>query len=166
MGPSEFHQEVTKYVYLEFRNAGRVHNVGVMSDLLSKFKQSLGKEDCSFHLMHGENLQTGDPTCVLVAVGEADGTTCAVDMKRRGADAMLASARKMRTMGRVLQYLGLGVALIGIPMILIFVGILVTVLGILMWRNGKKVANACQYQVDMLEMQMAMVSRMSGVRLL
>jgi len=166
MGPSESSLDATKYAYLEFRDGGRVHNVGVMSDLVSKLKQSLGKEGCTFHLLHGENLQTKDSASMVIAVGEADGVTYAVDMKRRGVDVTLANTRKARTMGRVLQYMGLALALVGIPMIMVFVGFFMIAVGIFMWRGGKKMAMAYQYQMDLLERQVTLVSRIPGVRLL
>lgn len=166
MGPSESNLDATKYAYLEFRDAGRVHNVGVMSDLLSKLKQSLGKEGCTFHFLHGENLQTKDSASVMIAVGESDGITYAMDMKRRGVDVTLANMRKARTMGRVLQYMGLALALVGIPMIMIFVGFFMIAVGIFMWRGGKKMAMVYRYQMDLLVQQVAAVSRIPGVRLL
>jgi hypothetical protein len=68
--------------------------------------------------------------------------------------------------GRVLQYMGLVLALIGILMIMVFVGIFMIGVGIFMWRAGKKIVNACQYQISLLERQKAMVSCIHGVRLL
>lgn len=166
MGPSESDLNSTKYAYLEFRNSGRVHNVTVMSDLVSKLKQSLSKEGATFHLIHGENVRTGDAASMAIAVGDADGNTYAIDMKRRGADVTVARLKKAAATGRVLQYVGLFMGLIGVLLILAIVGAPMVVLGILAWRNGKKMAVGCRAQVGLLEQQIAMVASISGARLL
>jgi hypothetical protein len=166
IGKSEGDLATTKYAYLEFRDKGRVRNVTAMSDLVGKLRQSLGVEDCEFHLISGQNAQTKDETNMLVAMGEPQGTVYAVDMRRRGLDIAMANSQRARTVGRVLQLGGILLALVGLPLSVVLIGIPMVLAGIFIWRSGKKMAAAMQYQLSLLEQQSAMIHGIPGVRLL
>lgn len=166
LGPSQTDVAGTTYAYLEFEDKGRVLNVTAMADLVSKLNRALGGDHFEFHLVTGQNVQTSSPSAMLVALGEPQGVTYAVDMRSRGLDQTLAGSRQARRMGRLLQFFGAGITLLGIPLMLAIIGFPMLVGGVLLWRHGKRIATTMQYQIELLETQAAMLGRLSGVRLL
>ena len=59
-GPSNANSEFRIFSYLDFRNAGRLHNVAIMADLEGKLKKLLGVDSCTMHLILGKNAINGD----------------------------------------------------------------------------------------------------------
>lgn len=165
VGPSEANLEYTKFGYLEFRGAGRVRNVTVITDLASKLKETLGSDNAAFHLIHGQHMQTGDATSMLVAVGREGGPVYSTDLKGRGFDETVRQTERTRKKSTMLHYVGIAVTLLSIPLILAIIGGLLVPWGIHMWRNGKASAAMAQYQLDLYAQVDAMVGRIPGVRL-
>ncbi|GKS87054.1 hypothetical protein AVMA1855_22900 [Acidovorax sp. SUPP1855] len=165
VGTSKSDVDATKFNYLEFRDAGRVRNVTVFADLLTKLRAAQGVECCSFHLVSGQHVQRGDVATVLVAVGRPNEPTFGIDMKARGSQDTVAHIEKARKMGKLMHWGGIAMIIIGIPLIPVFVGILIIGGGVILRRTGKNMVRGMQYQLDMLEQCSATLKRIPGVRL-
>ncbi len=166
VGPSRQEANATQFSYLEFRNEGRVRNVTVFDDMLSKLSETQNVGDALFYLLEGQNVRTADASTALIAVGREGGPTFGIDLKSRGSDSTMADTDRARRTGKLLQWAGAALVLLGIPLVLVFIGILMIGGGIVLWRTGKKIATGMEYQMEMLEQCSAMLARIPGVRLI
>ncbi|MDA8522929.1 hypothetical protein [Acidovorax sp. NCPPB 4044] len=166
VGPSKQEAGATQFSYLEFRREGRVRNVTVFDDMLSKMRETQNAENASFYLLEGQNVRTGDAANALIAVGRAGGQTFGIDLKSRGSHDTVANTDRARKTGKLLQWAGAAMVLIGIPLVLVFIGILMIGGGVVLWRTGKKIAKGMEYQLEMLAQCSRMVAGIPGVRLI
>lgn len=165
IGPSEVTLEYTKYGYLEFRDAGRVRNVTVITDLATKLQDALGSDNATFHLIHGQHVQTGDVTSMLVAVGMEGTPVYAADIAGRGSGDAVQQTERMRKSGKRFQFAAVAVGLMGIPLLMVFIGIPIIGGAIMMWRSGKKMSASAEYQLDFFEQISSTMARIPGAKL-
>lgn len=164
VGPSQADVNATKFSYLEFRNHGRVRNVTVFNDMLSKLHETQ-EGDGVFHFVEGQHAN-GDTASLLVATGRQDGQLYAVDMRSRGLQDAVSNSWRARNAGKLLQALGIALVLIGIPMLLILFGIVLIGGGIAIWNAGRKVSKNMEYQVQLTDQCSAVLARLPGARLI
>lgn len=166
IGPSTGDADATKFSYLEFRNGERIRNVGVFSDMLSKLRDVCEVEDCTFHILEGQHVQSGDVASMLIALGKPSSPIYGIDLNARGSADAMSSTIKVRKLGKFMQWGGLCLIICSIPLVMALIGIPMIGGGILIWRSGKKMAAAMQYQLEMLQQSALMLSRIPNIRLL
>lgn len=166
VGPSKQEAGATQFSYLEFRREGRVRNVTVFDDMLSKLRDAQNVDDASFYLLEGQNVRTSDASTAMVAVGRARGQTFGIDLKSRGSQDTAANTERARKTGKLLQWAGAAMVLIGIPFVLVFIGIFMIGGGVVLWRTGKRIAKSMEYQLEMLEQCSRMLAGIPGIRLI
>lgn len=166
VGPSRSNQDFKRFSYLDFQNAGRIHNVSVLNDLESKLIKSIGTDNFTAHFIGKNDFSNETAENLLFAIGHTDGITYAADPNRIGIEEEIRESRAMYKSGTVQKYLGLFIGLIGIPLTLAIVGSVMIVAGFFMWRSGNRTRNLQASKIELLELQQRLTKNISKVHLL
>lgn len=166
LGPSYGNPEFRIISYLEFENAGRVHNVSVLVALESKLRREIDADNCVIHLISGMNLVNGQVSNLLVAIEGSEGVIYAADPVRIGIDDEIIKSRKAYKSGVAQKYIGLILGVLGVPLILAMIGGVMIAVGVSMWRNGESSRRKQASRIELLELQNKLVKNLPGVRFL
>ena len=165
-GPSNANSEFRIFSYLDFRNAGRLHNVAIMADLEGKLKKLLGVDSCTMHLILGKNAINGDAYNLLIALGISGKFIYAVDPQRIGIISEIEASRRDFRSATLRKYLGILIGLVGIPLILVIFGSVMVVAGFFTWRSAEQQRKALASKIELLKLHKKGIDSLSEARLL